>query len=72
MQRAVNTTLEEEVWFAYIHCRTTDVFSPPVLLSVARNVEKKEIFLDEKIKKCISFTESSKPCPYNIGWEVAT
>jgi hypothetical protein len=30
MQRAVNTTIEEEVfsmWFAYIHCWTTDVFS---------------------------------------------
>jgi hypothetical protein len=34
MQRAVNTTMEEEVfsmWFACIHCWTTDVFSmdPP-------------------------------------------
>jgi hypothetical protein len=34
MQRAVNTTIEEEVfsmWFAYIHCCETHVFStgPP-------------------------------------------
>jgi hypothetical protein len=34
MQRAVNTIIEVElfsVWFAYIHCWTTDVFSmdPP-------------------------------------------
>jgi hypothetical protein len=34
MQRAVNTTIEEEVfsvWFPYIHCWVTDVFSvgPP-------------------------------------------
>jgi hypothetical protein len=30
MQRAVNATIEEEafsVWFAYIHCLATDVFS---------------------------------------------
>jgi hypothetical protein len=30
MQRAVNTTMEEELfymWFAYIHCWATDVFS---------------------------------------------
>jgi hypothetical protein len=30
MQRAVNTTIEEDVfsmWFAYIHCWATDVFS---------------------------------------------
>jgi hypothetical protein len=32
MQRALNTTIEEEVfpmWFAYIHCWATDVFYPP-------------------------------------------
>jgi hypothetical protein len=34
MQRAVNTTIEEEVfsmWFAYFHCWATDTFSmgPP-------------------------------------------
>jgi hypothetical protein len=34
MQRAVNTTIEEEafpMWFAYIHCGATNVFSvdPP-------------------------------------------
>jgi hypothetical protein len=30
MQRTVNTTIEEKVlymWFAYIHCWATDVFS---------------------------------------------
>jgi hypothetical protein len=34
MQSAVNTTLEEEVfsvWFAYIHCWATDVFSMGLL-----------------------------------------
>jgi hypothetical protein len=48
MQRAVNTAIEEEVfsmWFAYIHCWETDVFSmdPPRDCISSRVVNEKSV-----------------------------
>jgi hypothetical protein len=56
MQRAVNTTIDEEVfsmWFAYIHCWATDVFSvgPPRVYISRREPNQIRIERERKKKK---------------------
>jgi hypothetical protein len=63
MQRAVNTAIEENVfsvWFAYIHCWATDVFSmgPPRDYVSSPLVNQKSIV--ERERECKSPRQAKK------------
>jgi hypothetical protein len=62
MQRAVNTTLEEKmfsVWFAYIICGATDVFSAGPPRDYISDIEPDQIRIENEREREREWSESS-------------